>query len=188
MNSDERDYDEEAASQPLMVGEHEDEGPSGDHPPDCEMFTDFDGPAGCSCDGFPCESGFSIGPAHDRTASVASTSSAITRRGVAAGSIAALARCLAPARSRSTWSGPAAATAQEIRCPCGTSCISRQAASPLPVAARCPRGRASHSGRMALAPTTGASGRPEITMSIWTNGATGSSSTRMPPEGSATRG
>jgi hypothetical protein len=65
VNSDERDYDEEAASQPLMAGEHEDEGPSGDHLPDCEMFTDFDGPAGCSCGGFPCESGFSIGPAHD---------------------------------------------------------------------------------------------------------------------------
>ncbi len=65
MNSDERDYDEEAASQPLMVGEHEDEGPSGDHLPDCEMFTGHDGPAGCNCGGFPCESGFSIGPAHD---------------------------------------------------------------------------------------------------------------------------
>ena len=95
---------------------------------------------------------------------------------------------LAPARSRSTWNGPAAATAPEICCPCGTSCISPQTASPLPVAARCPRGRAGHSGRMALAATTGASSRPETTMSIWTNGATGSSSTRMPPEGSTTRG
>jgi len=65
VNSDERDYDEEAACQPLMVGEHEDEGPSGDHLPDCEMFTDYDGSAGCSCGGFPCESGFSIGPARD---------------------------------------------------------------------------------------------------------------------------
>ena len=65
MNSDERDYDEEAASQPLMVDEHDDEGPSGDHLPDCEMFTDYDGSTGCSCGGFPCESGFSIGPAHD---------------------------------------------------------------------------------------------------------------------------
>src|ERR1019366_1636348 len=65
VNSDERDYDEEAASQPLMAGEHDDEGPSGDHLPDCEMFTDYDGSTGCSCGGFPCESGFSIGPAHD---------------------------------------------------------------------------------------------------------------------------
>jgi len=65
VNSDERDYDEEAASQPLMVGEHEDEGPSGDHLPDCEMFTGHDGPAGYNCGGFTCESGFSIGPAHD---------------------------------------------------------------------------------------------------------------------------
>ena len=28
VNSDERDYDEKAASQPLMAGEHEDEGPN----------------------------------------------------------------------------------------------------------------------------------------------------------------
>jgi hypothetical protein len=48
-----------------MAGEYEDEGPSGDHLPDCEMFTDYDGSAGCNCGGFPCESGFSIGPAHD---------------------------------------------------------------------------------------------------------------------------
>jgi hypothetical protein len=65
VNSDQRECGEEAASQPLMVDEHEDEGPSGDHLPDCEMFTDYDGPIGCSCGRFPCESGFSIGPARD---------------------------------------------------------------------------------------------------------------------------
>lgn len=54
-----------AASHPLMAWEHEDEGPSGDHLPDCETFTDYDGSTGCSCGGFPCESGFSIGPAYD---------------------------------------------------------------------------------------------------------------------------
>jgi hypothetical protein len=65
VNSDEHDYDEEAASHPLIVDEHEGEGPSGEHLPDCEMFTGYDGSAGCSCGGFPCESGFSIGPARD---------------------------------------------------------------------------------------------------------------------------
>jgi len=65
VNSDEHDYDEEAVSRPLIAGEHEGEGPSGDHLPDCEMFTGYDGSAACSCGGIPCESGFSIGPAHD---------------------------------------------------------------------------------------------------------------------------
>ena len=187
VNSDERDYDE-AASQLLMADGHEDEGPSGDHLPDCEMFTDYDGSAGAAAAVSGASPVSASARPATRTASAASTSSAITRRGMAAGSIAASTRCLAPALSRSTWSGPAAATARETRCPCGTSCISRRTASPLPVAARRPRGRASHSGRMALAATTGAPGRPETTVSTWTNGATGSSSTLMPPEGSATRG
>jgi hypothetical protein len=65
MNSGERYHGMEAASQRLAADDCESESLTGDHLPGCEMFTDYDGTAACSCGGFPCESGFSIGSAHD---------------------------------------------------------------------------------------------------------------------------
>ena len=35
------------------------------HLPDCKEFRDYDGSVQCTCGGDQCDSGFSMGPAHD---------------------------------------------------------------------------------------------------------------------------